>query len=384
MNEMTTAIHAGERVDPTTGALAAPIYQTATFAFETAQAKEDAVDASMGGAADAYFYTRTSNPTNRVLEEKVAALEGAEDALACASGMGAISAVLLSRLKTGDHLIISDNLFVITEILIKQTLGGLGVEATQVDITDLEAIRGAVRPNTRMIFTESITNPYLRFADLSAIAEIARGAGAKFVVDNTFFSPALLKPLSYGADIVVHSATKYIAGHGDTVSGVVAGSAADMGLARIQMDAVGAAASPFNCWLVARGMRTLPLRMRQHSANGQAIAELLREHPEVDWVRYPGLDTDPAHEVASRYLSNGFGGMISFHMGKGERAMRTFCESLELAGVAVSLGDLHTLAYPMPKRDFMVRFSVGCEDLSDLVADVTQALGKVAELRSAG
>lgn len=380
MNEMTTAIHAGERVDPATGALAAPIYQTATFAFETAQAKEDAVDASMAGAADAYFYTRTSNPTNRVLEEKVAALEGAEDALACASGMGAVSAVLLSRLKAGDHLVISDNLFVITEILVKQTLGGLGVEVTPVDITDLESIRAAVRPNTRVIFTESITNPYLRFADLSAIAEIARASGAKFVVDNTFFSPALLKPLAFGADVVVHSATKYIAGHGDTVCGVAAGSAADMGLARIQMDAVGAAASPFNCWLVARGMRTLPLRMRQHSANGQAIAELLRDHPEVDWVRYPGLDTDPAHEVASRYLSNGFGGMISFHMAKGERAMRTFCEALELAGVAVSLGDLHTLAYPMPKRDFMVRFSVGCEDLSDLVADVTQALDRVAAL----
>ena len=380
MNEMTTAIHAGERVDPTTGALAAPIYQTATFAFETAQAKEDAVDASMRGAADAYFYTRTSNPSSRVLEEKVAALEGAEDALACASGMGAISAVLFSQLRAGDHLIISDNLFVITEILAKQTLGGLGIEVTEVDISDLEAIRAAVRPSTRMIFTESITNPYMRFADLTAIAEIARDAGAKFVVDNTFFSPALLKPLAFGADIVVHSATKYLGGHGDTVSGVVAGSAADVGLARIQMDAIGASAAPFNSWLVARGVRTLPLRMRQHSANGQAIAELLRDHPEVDWVRYPGLDTDPAHEVASRYMSSGFGGMVSFHMTKGERAMATFCESLELAGVAVSLGDLHTLAYPMPKRDFMVRFSVGCEDLPDLIADVTQALDRVAAL----
>lgn len=377
---MTTAIHAGERVDPTTGALAAPIYQTATFAFETAQGKEDAVDASMGGAADAYFYTRTSNPTNRVLEEKVAALEGAEDALACASGMGAISAVLLSQLKAGEHLIISDNLFVITEILVQQTLGGLGIEVTPVDISDLGAIRAAVRPNTRVIFTESITNPYMRFADLSAVAEISRSAGAKFVVDNTFFTPSLLRPLAFGADIVVHSATKYIGGHGDTVSGVVAGSAADMGLARIQMDAVGAAAAPFNSWLIARGLRTLPLRMRQHSANGQAIAELLRDHPEVDWVRYVGLDTDPAHEVASRYMSNGFGGMISFRMTKGQRAMATFCESLELAGVAVSLGDLHTLAYPMPKRDFMVRFSVGCEDLPDLIADVTQALDKVAAL----
>ncbi|HRP98878.1 MAG TPA: PLP-dependent aspartate aminotransferase family protein [Terrimesophilobacter sp.] len=380
MNEMTAAIHAGERVDPTTGALAAPIYQTATFAFGTAEAKEAAVDASMAGAADAYFYSRTSNPSNRVLEVKLAALEGAEDALACASGMGAISAVLLSQLKAGDHLVMSDNLFVITEILVNQTLAGLGIEVTSVDISDLDAIRGAVRPNTRVILTESVTNPYMRFADLTAIAEIARDAGAKFVVDNTFFSPALLKPLAFGADIVVHSATKYLAGHGDTVSGVVAGSAADMGLARIQMDAVGAAAAPFNSWLVARGMRTLPLRMRQHSSNGLAIAELLRDHPEVDWVRYVGLDTDPAHEVASKYMSKGFGGMISFRMVKGERAMATFFESLELAGVAVSLGDLHTLAYPMPKRDFMVRFSVGCEDLDDLVADVTQALDKVAAL----
>lgn len=380
MKEMTAAIHAGESVDRTTGALAAPIYQTATFAFESAQAKEDAVDASMEGSPDAYFYSRTSNPTNRVLEEKVAALEGAEDALACASGMGATSAVLFSQLKAGDHLVLSDNLFVITEILINQTLRPLGIEVTPVDISDLEAIRAAIRPNTRMIFTESITNPYMRFADLSAIAEISRDAGAKFVVDNTFFTPSLLKPLAFGADIVVHSATKYLSGHGDTVSGIVAGSAADMGLARIQMDALGAAASPFNSWLVARGVRTLPLRMRQHSANGHAIAEVLRDHPEVDWVRYPGLDTDAAHDVASKYMPNGFGGMISFRMTKGKPAMATFCESLELAGVAVSLGDLHTLAYPMPKRDFMVRLSVGCEDPDDLIADVTQALDKVAAL----
>src|SRR5690606_7410601 len=202
MNEMTTAIHAGERVDPTTGALAAPIYQTATFSFETAAAKEAAVDASMAGAADAYFYSRTSNPSNRVLEVKVAALEGAEDALACASGMGAISAVLLSQLKAGDHVVMSDNLFIITEILVTQTLAGLGIEVTQVAISDLEAIGAAVRPNTRVILTETITNPYMRFADLSAIAQIARGAGATFVVDNTFFSPSLLRPLEFGADIV--------------------------------------------------------------------------------------------------------------------------------------------------------------------------------------
>ncbi len=380
MKELTAAIHAGEGVDPTTGALAAPIYQTATFAFESAQAKEDAVDASMEGAPDAYFYSRTSNPTNRVLEEKVAALEGAEDALACASGMGAISAVLFSQLKAGDHLVLSDNLFIITEILVNQTLRPLGIEVTPVDISNLDAIRSAIRPNTRMIFTESITNPYMRFADLGSIAQIARDAGARFVVDNTFFTPSLLKPLAFGADIVVHSATKYLSGHGDTVSGIVAGSAADMGLARIQMDALGAAAAPFNSWLVARGVRTLPLRMRQHSANGRAVAELLRDHPEVDWVRYPGLDSDAAHEVASKYMPNGFGGMISFRMTKGRSAMETFCESLELAGVAVSLGDLHTLAYPMPKRDFMVRLSVGCEDPDDLIADVTQALDKVAAL----
>ena len=380
MNEMTAAIHAGERIDPTTGAMAAPIYQTATFAFETAQGKEDAVDASMQGAPDAYFYTRTSNPSSRVLEEKMMALEGAEDALACASGMGATSAVLLSQLKAGDHLVISDNLFIITEILIQQTLGGLGIEYTTVDISDVEAVRAAVKPNTKVIFTESVTNPYMRFADLSAIAEISREAGTKFVVDNTFFTPSLLKPLEFGADIVVHSATKYIGGHGDTVSGIAAGSAADMGLARIQMDAVGAAPAPFNSWLIARGLRTMPLRMRQHSANGLAIAELLRGHPEVDWVRYVGLDSDPAHEVASKYMKNGFGGMISFRMNKGAEAMATFCESLELAGVAVSLGDLHTLAYPMPKRNNMVRLSVGCEDLPDLIADVNQALAKVAAL----
>ena len=380
MNEMTAAIHAGEKVDPATGALAAPIYQTATFSFETAQAKEDAVDASMAGAPDAYFYSRTSNPTNRVFEEKAAALEGAEDALACASGMGAVSAALLSQLKAGDHLIISDNMFVITEILITQTLGGLGVEVTPVEITDLDAVRAAVQPNTQVIFTESVSNPYMRFADLDALSAISRDAGAKFIVDNTFFTPSLLKPLAFGADIVVHSATKYIGGHGDAVGGLVAGSAEDMGLARIQMDAVGAAAAPFNSWLLSRGMRTMPLRMRQHSENGQAIAELLREHPEVDWVRYAGLDTDAAHEVASKYMSRGFGGMISFHMTKGQPAMATFCESLELAGVAVSLGDLHTLAYPMPKRDFMVRLSVGCEDLPDLIADVNQALAKVAAL----
>lgn len=380
MNEMTAAIHAGESIDPTTGALNAPIYQTATFAFETAQAKEDAVDASMLGAPDAYFYSRTSNPTIRVFEEKVAAFEGAEEAVACASGMGACSAVLLSQLEAGSHLIISDNLFVITEVLIQQTLTKLGIEVTAVDISDLGAVRAAVRPNTRVIFTESLTNPYMRFADLRALSEISKGADAKLVIDNTFLTPSLLKPLEFGADIVVHSATKYIGGHGDVVCGVIAGRAEDMGPARIQMDALGACSSAFSSWLAARGMRTMPLRMKAHSENGLAIAELLRERAEVDWVRYIGLSTDPAHELASQYMPNGFGGMISFRMRKGEQAMATFCESLELAGVAVSLGDLHTLAYPMPKRDFMVRLSVGCEDLPDLIADVNQALDRVAAL----
>lgn len=379
-SEMTLAIHAGEEVDPTHGALNAPIYQTATFAFDTAQEKEDAVDRSMRGAHDAYFYSRTSNPTVHLFEKKMAALEGAEAAVATSSGMGAVSSVLFAFLNAGDHFVVSDNMFTITEVLMQGTIANKGITYTSVNITDTEAVAAAMQENTKLIFTETLTNPYMHFADLRKLAEIAHSRNAKLVVDNTFLTPSLLKPIEYGVDIVLHSATKYLGGHGDVVAGVVSGSDADMGRIRIEMDAIGACMNPFSSWLVARGMRTLPLRMRAHSENGLAIAEYLSSHPEVDWVRYIGLPGDEDHDLAAQYMSNGFGGMVSFRMKKGEPAMATFCQSLELAVVAVSLGDLHTLAYPMPKRNFMVRYSVGCEDTDDLLADAKQALEKVAAL----
>lgn len=374
----TRAIHAGESTDTATRAHVTPIYQTATFAFETGERKEDVVDAAMAWEPGAYFYTRTQNPTTDALERKVASLEGAETAVACASGMAAVSSTVFSLLRAGDHCVASEDVFIITRFLLDDVLARKGIEVTRVDTCDLGAVRAAIRPTTRAVFVESLSNPHMHLADVAALAGVAHGAGAALVVDNTFLSPALFRPLEHGADLALHSATKYLAGHGDTVCGVVSGRRELVDPIRYELDALGGAVSPFNSWLVARGIRTLPLRMDVHTRNAEVLAAMLEQRPEVSRVAYPSLAGHPQHALARRVLPRGSGGMLSLRLHGGEREMYAFVNALELCSIAVSLGDLKTLVYPMPKRDNLIRVSVGCEDSADLVADVERGLAALA------
>lgn len=377
----TEAIHAGEGADPATGALTTPIYQSATFAFGSAGEKEAAVDAAMRWEPGVFFYSRTNNPTTAALEVKLAALENAEDAVVSSAGMAACATALLSVLNAGDHAVVSDDLFVITGALLDEFMRDKGIAVTHVDCTDLEAVRAAVRPNTRVIYTEALSNPHLVLVDVAALADLAHGTGLMLIVDNTFLSPAVLRPLDLGADLVVHSATKWLGGHGDALAGVVAGAKSLVDRVRFHNDTLGSAPSPFNSWLVLRGVRTLPLRMRMHSENALAVARLLAERPEIEQVRYPGLDTHPQHTLAREQFvrDDSFGGMISLRIRGGFEVMDLYARSLSLSAIGVSLGDMQSLVYPMPKRDNLIRLSVGCEDTRDLVADHAAALDRVAE-----
>jgi methionine-gamma-lyase len=370
----TRAIHAGEPTDPHTRAHATPIYQTATFAFETAEQKEAAVDAAMAWEPRAFFYTRTGNPTTDALEQKVASLEGAETALACSSGMAAVANTVFSLLNAGDHCVASEDVFIITRFLLDDILAKKGIDVTRVDMTDLDAVKTAIRPNTKVLFVESLSNPHMHLADIAALSQLGRDAGLVLIVDNTFLSPAVFRPLEHGADLVLHSATKYLSGHGDTVAGVVAGRKELIDPIRYYADALGSAPSPFNSWLVLRGIRTLPIRMAAHSRNALGLAQFLEQRQQVERVHYPGLTSHPQHALATRLLTRGFGGMFSIRLQGGAQEMNAFANNLKLCGIAVSLGDVKTLVYPMPKRDNLIRISVGCEDLDDLIADFEQAL----------
>lgn len=374
----TRAIHAGERPDPVTHAHKPPIYATSTFAFDTAAEKEDAVDRALAWEPGAYFYSRTGNPTNRALEEKIASLEGAEDCVVSASGMAAVSATLFAHLGAGDHLIVGDELFVITGVLLDEDFPRRGIDVTAVDMTDLAAIERAITPATKALFMETSSNPRLRVADLDAIAEITRRHDLLFIADNTFLGPALLRPIEHGADLVLNAATKYLSGHGDAVSGVVSGRKDLIDPIRKQTDTLGQAASPFASFLVMRGVRTLQLRSRAASANAAAIAAHLEGHPNVEWVRYPGLASHPDHAVAARLLGPHQGAMLTFQPRGGLDGMAAFTDHLALCDIGVSLGDIHTLVYPQPKRGGLIRLSVGCEDLEDLLTDIELGLSHVA------
>jgi cystathionine beta-lyase/cystathionine gamma-synthase len=374
----TRAIHAGEHPDPVTHAHNTPIYATATFAFDTAAEKEDAVDRAMAGDPTAYFYSRTGNPTTRALEDKLASLDGTEDAIVAASGMACVSSTLLAQLASGDHVVVGDELFIITRILLEDEFPRRGIAVTPVDMTDLVAVEAAITPQTKVLFFETATNPRLRVADIDRLAELGHRHGLVVVADNTFLGPALLRPIEHGADLVVHAATKWLSGHGDAVSGAVTGPAELLKPIRKQVDTLGQAASPFASWLVLRGVRSLPLRSHAASANAIRLAAFLEQQPKVEWVRYPGLPSHPDHEVASRLIDGPGGGMLSFRMHGGIAAMTAFTDNLALCDVGVSLGDVFTLVYPQPKRDGLIRISVGCEDVDDLIEDVTRALSFVA------
>jgi methionine-gamma-lyase len=374
----TRAIHAGERPDPVTRAHNTPIYATATFSFDTAAEKEDAVDRALAWDPTAYFYSRTGNPTNRALEEKIAALEGAEDCVVSASGMAAVSAALFAHLTAGDHVVVGDELFVISRVLLDEDFPRRGISVTSVDMTDLAAIEAAITPATRALFLETSSNPRLRISDLDAVAALGHAHGLLVIADNTFLGPALLRPIEHGADLVLHAATKYLSGHGDAVSGVVSGRKALVDPIRKQTDTLGQAASPFSSFLVLRGVRTLQLRSRAASANAARIAELLERHPKVEWVRYPGLPSHPDHAIARRLLGDHAGAMVTFQPRGGLDGMAAFTDHLELCDIGVSLGDIRTLVYPQPKRGGLVRLSIGCEDVEDLVADFELGLSHVA------
>ncbi len=369
----TRAIHAGEKRDPGTNAHNTPIYQTATFTFARGEELTQAIEAPF----ENFFYSRTANPTTAVLEKKLADLEGSQDCLVTASGMAAVAIAVMIAAQAGDHILVDEDLFVISREFFSQDCPAMGIEVGWVDVRDVASVQTAVRPNTTLLFAETATNPNMYLADLTALRQIADEHNLSLIIDNTFLSPYLLRPLEWGADIVIHSATKYLSGHGDTVGGVVAGSKADMRKARLKLDSFGQCLSPFNAWLLLRGVRTLPLRMRQHGVNALALAGFLDEHAQVEWIRYPGLPSHPQSDLAQRQLLDGCGGMLAFKVQGGAEEMYRFTNGLQLCDLGVSLGDVTTLVYPKPKNGNLIRVSVGCEDADDIIADFAQALAQV-------
>jgi cystathionine beta-lyase/cystathionine gamma-synthase len=291
--------------------------------------------------------------------------------------MAAVAATLFAHLRAGDHLVAGQELFAITNVLLDDDFPRRGIGVTRVDPTDPAAVEAAITDRTKALFIECSTNPRLRVPDLDALAGIARRHDLLFIADNTFLGPILLRPLEHGADLVLHAATKYLSGHGDAVSGVVAGRKALTDPIRAQTDTLGQAASPFSSFLVQRGIRTLPLRSRAASANAARIATFLEGHPAVDWVRYPGLPSHPDHAVARRLLGDLGGAMVTFQPHGGLDGMAAFTDHLRLCDIGVSLGDVHTLVYPRPKDGGIIRVSVGCEDIDDLLEDVELGLSFV-------
>jgi cystathionine gamma-synthase len=372
----TRAIHAGQDPDPRTGAVAVPIYATSTY-------KQDGV----GGLRGGYEYSRSANPTRSALEEALAALEGGTRGLAFASGLAAEDTLLRAVCRPGDHVILPGDAYGGTFRLVARVLANWGLDYTPVPLADLDAVRTAVRPETKVIWCETPTNPLLGIADIAALATIAQDAGARLVVDNTFASPYLQQPLTLGADVVVHSTTKYLGGHSDVVGGALV--AADEGLGEelaFHQNAMGAVAGPFDAWLVLRGIKTLGVRMDRHCANSARIVEFLLDHPAVDQVLYPGLPSHPGHDIAARQMRD-FGGMISFTLRGGEETALKVCGLVDVFTLGESLGGVESLiehpgrmthasvaGSPLQVPADLVRLSVGIEDVEDLLADLASAL----------
>jgi len=380
----TRAIHAGQEPDPRTGAVVPPISLATTFA-------QDEVGRHRG-----FEYARTANPTRTALEECLASLEGARHGFAFASGMAAEDAVL-RRLVPGDHVVIPDDAYGGTYRLVAKVLAPAGIEWSAVDLTSTDALAAALRDRTRVVWVETPTNPLLTVVDIAAVVDVAHARGATVVVDNTFATPYLQQPLALGADVVVHSTTKYLGGHSDVVGGFVATN--DDSLAehlRFVQNAVGAVPSPFDCYLVLRGVKTLAVRMDRHAENARAVVAMLAEHPAVRRVLYPGLPTHPGHDVARRQM-RGFGGMVSFVAAGGEEAALTVVSQTRLFTLAESLGAVESLiehparmthlsaaGSPLAVDPGLVRISVGLETVDDLVADLRRALDAALDAASDG
>jgi cystathionine gamma-synthase len=373
----TRAIHAGQEPDPATGAVIVPMHLTTTY-------KQDGV----GGLRGGYEYSRSGNPTRTALHEALAALEGGTRALAFASGLAAEDTLLRTACRPGDHVVLGGDAYGGTFRLISRVLSEWGLEYTPVHLDDPDAVRAAIRPTTRVVWCETPSNPLLNITDIEATAAVAHETGALLVVDNTFASPYLQRPLALGADVVVHSTTKYLGGHSDVVGGALVTRDAELGdRLAYNHNAMGAVASPFDSWLVLRSLKTLGVRMDRHCANAARVAEFLLGHPAVSSVLYPGLPGHPGHEIAAKQMS-GFGGMISFRLAGGEEAALKVCERAQLFTLAESLGGVESLiehpgrmthasaaGSPLEVPADLVRLSVGIEDVEDLIADLDQALG---------
>lgn len=384
----TRQIHAGKQ-DNSAGALCTPIYQTSTFAFDSVEQG----GARFAGEEPGYIYTRLANPSLAQVEEKLASLEGGEAALATASGMGAISAALWSSVESGDEIVAHETLYGCTYSLLSHGLTKFGVTSVLTDLSDLENLKNSLTPKTRVVYFETPCNPTMEILDIEAIAQMVHSYNPdiRVIVDNTFCSPYLQRPLELGADVVVHSATKYLNGHGDVIAGFIVGSAAFIDLCRTfgLKDMTGAVMSPFNAFLLARGLKTLDIRMERHCANAQKVAEFLAGHPAVRTVWYPGLPDFPGRETAKKQMRLP-GGMIAIELKADKAATAAALDRLELCTIAVSLGDAETLvehAATMTHSTYtseelaaanipegLVRISVGLEDPEDIIADFRQAL----------
>jgi methionine-gamma-lyase len=388
----TLAIHAGEKPDPVTGASAPGIVMSTTFVIDP----DVSFSAEDFGAETPFVYTRWGNPTIDQLEKKLAALEGTGAAIAFASGMAAISGLLLHSLKMGDHFIMSDVSYAGAAELVNDFLPRNGIEVTKVDFSDLAAVESAFKRNTRLVYAETPSNPILRLTDIKAVAELAHAHDAQLAVDSTFASPIATRPFELGADFVIQSLTKYSGGHGDAIGGAVMGRVED--IARIRQGVgihLGGIISPFNAWLIMRGLATLPIRMKAHAEGALEVARFLEGHPKVGRVIYPGLPSHPQHELAKRQMRN-FSGMLTFQTEKSTETARRLAEKLKIVHYAVSLGHHRSLIFYLPTDDLLrtsfrmtreqersyrayagegiFRFSVGLEDPEDIIHDIDQAL----------
>ena len=381
------AIHHGYDPADNQGALTPPMHLASTFAFETAEQG----GAIFAGEQPGYFYSRIGNPTVDLLEQRMAVLEGAEAAVATASGMGAITAVMWTLLEAGDEIVTDKTLYGCTFAFFRHGLAKFGVKVTHVDLTDPDALEAAMHDRVKVVYFETPANPNMRLVDIAMVSDIAHAHGASVVVDNTYATPALTRPVELGADIVVHSATKYLGGHGDLVGGLVAGSQEVMQRVRLEglKDMTGAVMSPFSATLIMRGLKTLKLRMERHSSNALEVARWLEAQPQVSAVHYPGLQSFPQHALASRQMALS-GGMIAFDLAGGYEQGVRFMNRLDMIIRAVSLGDAETLiqhpasmthsTYTADERadhgigEGLLRLSIGLEETDDIIADLAQAL----------
>jgi methionine-gamma-lyase len=392
--DRTKAVHAGEFPDPTTNASSPTLIMSTTFVTDAD------TTFSIEGLEEnsSWIYSRWGNPTVHQLEEKLAILEDAETAVAFASGMGAIIALLFHILKAGDHAVISDVAYAALSEITNDTIPNLGIGITKVNTSDLDAVKKSIKPNTRLVYIETPCNPLLRLTDIKAISDIAHNANAKLAVDSTFATPAATKPIALGADFVIHSLTKYLGGHGDALGGVVLGSKKDLlSLRKKTAIRFGGILSPFNAWLIMRGLATFPIRMKVHEENAMKVARFLETHPAVKRVIYPGLPSHPQHELACRQMKN-FSGMITFQVENGRETAIRLTEKLQIIHYAVSLGHHRSLIFYLNNKDLLqtsfhfstpqqldswkkfagedgiFRLSIGLEDAEDLIADLKQAL----------